>query len=107
MTAQEKLKKIRDELKQTFLERADLIDGALFAFVQGTDPEVLLLLEARRDEAVASWHYGLARMTSRALRADHKEKEVWSVPNCWSQVTDRKEPYTAFFRQKLLPTAKR
>ena len=86
---------------------ADLIDGALFAFVQGTDPEVLLLLEARRDDAVTSWHYGLARMTSRALRADHKEKEVWSVPNCWSQVTDRKEPYTAFFRQRLLPTAKR
>src|ERR1043166_3662279 len=33
MTAQEKLKKIRDELKQTFLERGDLIDGALSALV--------------------------------------------------------------------------
>ena len=33
MTGQEKLKKIRDELKQTFLERADLIDGALAALL--------------------------------------------------------------------------
>ena len=28
--------------------KGDLIDGGLFAFVQGTDPEVFLLVEARR-----------------------------------------------------------
>jgi len=33
MTAQEKLTKIRDELKQSFLERSDLIDGALAALL--------------------------------------------------------------------------
>src|SRR3989442_2492284 len=33
MTGAEKLKKIRDELRQTFLERADLIDGALSALL--------------------------------------------------------------------------
>lgn len=33
MTAQEKLKKIREELKQTFLERGDLIDGSLSALL--------------------------------------------------------------------------
>src|ERR671913_1378176 len=33
MTGQDKLKKIRDELRQTFLERADLIDGALAALL--------------------------------------------------------------------------
>jgi MoxR-like ATPase len=33
MTAQEKLKKIREELKQIFLERSDLIDGALSALL--------------------------------------------------------------------------
>jgi MoxR-like ATPase len=33
MTAQEKLAKIRDELKQTFLERNELIDGALSALL--------------------------------------------------------------------------
>lgn len=33
MTAQEKLKKIREELRQAFLERGDLIDGALSALL--------------------------------------------------------------------------
>ncbi|MFQ5852141.1 MAG: AAA family ATPase [Candidatus Binatia bacterium] len=33
MTAQEKFRKIREELKQTFLERSDLIDGALSALL--------------------------------------------------------------------------
>src|SRR5215472_14007393 len=33
MMPQEKLKKIREELRQTFLERADLIDGALAALL--------------------------------------------------------------------------
>lgn len=33
MTPQEKLKKIRDELRQTFLERSDLIDGTLCALL--------------------------------------------------------------------------
>ncbi len=33
MTAREKLKKIREELKQTFLERSDSIDGALSALL--------------------------------------------------------------------------
>lgn len=33
MTGQEKLKKIRDELRQTFLERGDLIDGAVSALL--------------------------------------------------------------------------
>jgi hypothetical protein len=84
----------------------EFIDGALFAFVQGTDPEVLLLIEARRQDARLTWQYGLARMTSRALRALHKEEEVWTVPNCWAKVTDRKAPYTAYFRQTVRPLPK-
>jgi hypothetical protein len=81
--------------------RGDLLDGGLFAFVQATDPEVLLLIEARRGAAGFTWQFGVARMTSNALHANHQDKEVWSVPNCWEQVTDRSLPYTAFFRQKL------
>src|SRR6266566_3932429 len=41
MTGAEKLKKIRDELRQTFLERADLIDGALAALLSSN--HVLLI----------------------------------------------------------------
>lgn len=77
-----------------------LLDGGLFAFTQATDPKVLPLIEARRGESGATWQYGIARMTSVALRVQHLDHEVWRAPNCWAQVTDRQAPYTAFFRQK-------
>jgi hypothetical protein len=58
----------------------EVIDGAVFAFVVGTDPEMLLLFEARRNAAGFDWLYGLAPMTSFALQASHSGKQVWSCP---------------------------
>ncbi len=40
--------------------RRDLLDGALFAFVLTTDPEVLLVIEARPVDGTPVWHYGFA-----------------------------------------------
>jgi hypothetical protein len=57
-----------------------LIEGALFAFVVGTDPEVLLLVEARESRGKSAWHYALARMNRDAMRVRRNEREVWSVP---------------------------
>lgn len=60
--------------------QAEVIDGAVFAFVVGTDPEMLLLFEARRDDDGYAWHYALAPMTSFALKASRSGKQVWSCP---------------------------
>jgi hypothetical protein len=61
-------------------DRKDLVDGALFAFVQGTDPEVILSLEAsRREGQPPEWHYALTRRSMLALEADFDGKPVWSV----------------------------
>ena len=59
---------------------APLIDGGLFAFVQGTDPETLLLIEARRVDGKPRWEYGLARMNHVAMRVSHRGQPVWTVP---------------------------
>lgn len=59
---------------------SEILDGALFAFVQGTNPEVLLLLEARSREAGYQWHYALGPMTYFAVRASLKRAKVWSLP---------------------------
>jgi len=59
--------------------RPDLPDGALFAFVLTTDPEVLLMIEARPAGGASVWHYGFARMSMVNLRAKHKDRSVWSV----------------------------
>lgn len=62
-------------------KRPDLVDGAIFAYVQTTDPEVLLLIEARRGrgDAPPAWQFALARMSMVNLRAEHKGREVWKV----------------------------
>jgi hypothetical protein len=61
-----------------------VLDGALFAFVTsaGTDPEVLLVVEARKPAAGGSpvWHYAVARFTDLDLRVAYKGQEVYSAP---------------------------
>jgi len=57
-----------------------VIDGALFAFVTsaGTDPEVMLVLEARKDGERPAWHYRAIRFSDSNLYVQHRGKEVWS-----------------------------
>jgi len=57
--------------------RPEVIDGALFAIVLGTDPEVFLLLEARQIEDAAHWRFALARMNKDELQVRYKGKEIW------------------------------
>ena len=59
---------------------ARVVDGALFSFSKGTNPEVLLLIEAERDEQEKlRFVYAPARMTSRACKLFVDETEVWAV----------------------------
>jgi len=66
-------------------------DGALFAFVVGTDPEALLVVEARGKEDETRWQYALARLNRDELTAYHHEQEVWRVDATSYQ--DRDKPY--------------
>jgi hypothetical protein len=84
--------------------KGDLIDGGLFVFVLGTDPEAFLLIEARRQPSGAlEWRFAATRMNSINLRIYHRDREVWNAPTIpWSQVWDNGEPYTVF-RYELAP----
>ena len=54
------------------------VDGAIFAFARATDPDVLLLLEARAKTGEdLKWHYALARMHCGALVMSYDDREVW------------------------------
>lgn len=57
----------------------DLIDGAMFAFVQGTDPEVLLIVEAYEDNDQQKWRYALARMSIVPTQVHHQSNLVWET----------------------------
>jgi len=54
-------------------------DGAIFAFAVGTDPEALLLLEARKADETTRWEYAFARFHFVTLTAQHNGKQVWQV----------------------------
>jgi hypothetical protein len=75
----------------------DLRDGALFAFVQGTDPEVLLLVEAVVSDDRAGWQYAFARATSGGLEARLGDELVWKVARA-TNTTSRTDPQITFRR---------
>ena len=54
------------------------LDGALFSFSLGTDPEAILLLEANLNGEI-QWQYAFARYHVLDLRASYQGREVWHV----------------------------
>ena len=59
-----------------------VLDGFLFAFALGTDPEAFVFLEAREAAGSAGpeWRYAFAPMGCFALKGSLKGKVVWEVP---------------------------
>jgi hypothetical protein len=70
--------------------KSGVIDGALFALVSeaGTDPEVLLLIEAREEKGKLRWEYAVGRFSDLELHVSRKDKEVYS------SVPGEKNPFT-------------
>ena len=62
----------------------DVLDGAVFAFVSsaGTDPEAILVIEARKAAGATkpAWQFAAARFTDMNLVMRYKGKNVFSVP---------------------------
>ncbi|MDB5350359.1 MAG: hypothetical protein JWN86_1606 [Planctomycetota bacterium] len=64
-------------------ETAGLVDGALFAFAYGTNPDVLLVLEANRvpaSSATPIWSYAAARLGGGEASMTLDGKDVWTEP---------------------------
>jgi hypothetical protein len=80
-----------------------VLAGGLFAFVRATDPEILLVIEARGTATEARWQFAAARMHSTAaLRLEHDEKRVWQAESLSVEEIFQKHtsPYTAYkFKQ--------
>jgi len=68
----------------------DVLDGALFALVEATDPEIFLVVEARPHEGKDQWHFALARMNSLWLGASYQDRKVWEAEELpWSEIVRR------------------
>jgi len=56
----------------------EIIDGALFTFVLGTDPEILLLMENyKSDDKTNKWRVAFARMTMVPVELKHQASVIW------------------------------
>ena len=89
-------------------EKQDVVDGAMFAFARGTDPETFLLLEARKSPAGEAWQYALARFCGHcSLRALHDGREIWQVDVIPTEVIiDPKQPYCGLRKYSDFPVVK-
>ena len=57
----------------------DVVDGAVFCFAMGTDPEVILLIEAVVTAGETQWEYAFARRTSGELQGQLDGDTVWTA----------------------------
>jgi hypothetical protein len=79
-------------LSQPLFRYESQADGALFAFVLTTDPEVVLIIDDRPGAGGHAWHYAFARMSNHSLVAKHRDLVVWGVPADTDE-TNPSKPY--------------
>jgi len=74
-------------------EAKAVLDGAIFSFALGTDPEAILLLEARKEAGAGDgswrWEYAFARFHFDGVAASHRDKEVYRAQRDGSQLSTR------------------
>jgi hypothetical protein len=56
-----------------------VLDGSIFALAEGTDPQSLVLIEARNSGGAPRWEYAFARFHFASLWGFHRDTEVWRV----------------------------
>jgi hypothetical protein len=77
--------------------RTKPLDGALFAYVIGTDPELLLLLECDTSAAAPEWRFGIGRLNRDAVKLRRNSRMVWEAPYIAGVYeNDPSEPYHFF-----------
>ena len=62
-----------------YTEDGKIVDGAMFIFAHGTNPECCVLLEAYKDGKQSRYRYAVAPMSIYRLETRYKDALVWSV----------------------------
>ena len=71
-----------------------LIDGALFTYAWGTNPEAIAVVECQRKRSKSTWRYGFLPITVARIEAKLEGEKVWSRPSENQPKTQK--TYTAF-----------
>jgi hypothetical protein len=59
-------------------EAGGLIDGGLFIFAHGTNPEAIAVIECRREDSGPAWSYGFLPLAGAGVTAKLDGKTVWT-----------------------------
>ena len=78
--------------------KSDDIEGSLFSIGEGTNPEVLLLIEARKHEDRLRWEYAIGRLSTQGLRVTLDDTVVYQVNPCQRPLNRPEEPYSILLR---------
>jgi hypothetical protein len=84
----------------------DVLDGALFTLVStaGTDPEIILMLEARQTPSGPEWVFGAARFSDMNLWLTHKGQVVWSSIRSEENTFNHDAKHRfRFYRDRIIP----
>lgn len=66
--------------RYTSPDNGPIIDGAIFAFVEGTDLEIAVLIQARKAGSGIVWEIAFARMSDFQLTVRRDKEVLWQVP---------------------------
>lgn len=81
-------------------------DGSVFVLAHGTNPEVVLLVEALgKDLDECRWHYSLARLGSAELHVELDGSEVWKQERTPGVVGQPSDPYWLFLSNAVAAPA--
>ena len=86
-------------------DNPELIDGAVFIFASsaGTDPEVILLVEAAKTAGEAQWQYAAARFSDANLYVEYDGEEVWTSIRGGENTHDHDPSYTfRYYQDKVV-----
>jgi len=90
-------------------EKAKIWDGAMFVLANGTNPEILVLIEALGESLDnARWHYSFARLGSAELHVEIDGREVWKQDRTPGVVGRPTDPFWLFItRVEAAPEPKK
>ena len=78
--------------------KKEQVDGAIFVLATGTNPEVMLVIEAQGPSAdKATWRFAVAPVTAASYEVTFDRREVWAQPYARGQ----KDPHETYFVVRL------
>ena len=85
----EKLRLLPQPLYRYQPQDSEVVDGAIFGFVTGTDPEALLIVEAVKSQDGVAWRYAFARFHFAEVVASREDAIVWKAELEYDQRLNR------------------